>query len=78
MLVPAIVAVAVSGSLPAALIAAGVLIAIAGYLVGSRRIVIGGLAVLFAASALMLAGAYAAYREDPSDPRPCAEPGTCR
>jgi hypothetical protein len=38
----AIVAVAVPGSLPAALIAAGVLIAIVGYLAGARQIVIGG------------------------------------
>ena len=38
---------------------------------------IGGLAILFAASALMIAGGYAAYRDDPADPRPCAEPGTC-
>ncbi|MGI8729536.1 MAG: hypothetical protein ACR2LK_06025 [Solirubrobacteraceae bacterium] len=73
----AIGATTVPGGLVAALIAAGVLIALVGYLAGSRRVVIGGLAVLFAASALMIAGAYIAYRDDPSDPRPCAEPGTC-
>lgn len=73
-----IVATAVPGGLVAALISAGVLIAVAGYLAGSRRVVIGGLAVLFASTALMIVGAYAAYRDDPSDPRPCAEPGTCK
>ena len=29
------------------------------------------------ASALMIVGGYLAYRDDPVDPRPCAEPGTC-
>jgi high-affinity Fe2+/Pb2+ permease len=63
--------------LVAALIAAGVLVAIAGHLAGSRRVVVTGIAILFAASALMVVGGYLAYRDDPSDPRPCAEPGTC-
>ena len=61
----------------AALIALGVVVAIAGHLAGSRRIVIGGIALLFVASALMIVGGYLAYRDDPVDPRPCAEPGTC-
>jgi hypothetical protein len=61
----------------AALIAAGVLVAIAGHLAGSRRTVVIGLAILFAASALMIVGGYLAYRDDPVDPRPCAHPGTC-
>jgi high-affinity Fe2+/Pb2+ permease len=61
----------------AALIAAGVLVAIAGHLAGSRRTVVIGLAILFAASALMIVGGYLAYRDDPVDPRPCAQPGTC-
>jgi hypothetical protein len=61
----------------AALIAVGVLVAIAGHLTGSRRAVVTGLAILFVASALMIAGGYLAYRDDPADPRPCAQPGTC-
>jgi hypothetical protein len=68
---------AVSPGLVAALIGLGVIVALGGHLAGSRRVVIGGLAILFAASALMIAGGYAAYRDDPADPRPCAEPGTC-
>ncbi|MDX6681859.1 MAG: hypothetical protein QOG94_1898 [Solirubrobacteraceae bacterium] len=61
----------------AALVALGAIVAAAGHLAGSRRTVAGGLALLFAASALMIAGAYLAYRDDPVDPRPCAVPGTC-
>ena len=61
----------------AAFIAVGALVAIVGHLAGSRRTVVGGLVLLFAASALMIAGGYLAYRDDPVDPRPCAQPGTC-
>jgi len=68
---------AVPAGLVAALIALGVIVAVGGHLAGSRRTVVGGLAILFAASALMIAGGYLAYRDDPVDPRPCAEPGTC-
>jgi hypothetical protein len=38
---------------------------------------VAGLAILFVASALMIVGGYLAYRDDPGDPRPCAQPGTC-
>ena len=68
---------AVAPGLVAALLGLGALVALGGHLAGSRRTVIGGLAILFAASALMIAGGYLAYRDDPADPRPCAEPGTC-
>lgn len=61
----------------AALIAVGVLVAIAGHLAGSRRTVVTGLAILFVASALMIVGGYLAYRDDPVDRRPCAQPGAC-
>ena len=64
-------------SVVAASIALGVLVAIGGHLAGSRRIVIGGIAILFAASALMIAGGYLAYRDDPDDPRPCPQEGAC-
>ena len=63
-------------SLVAALIAAGALVAIGGQLAGSRRTIVTGLVLLFASSALMIAGGYLAYRDDPKDPRPCAQPGT--
>ena len=68
---------AVSPGFVAAVIGLGVLVALGGHLAGSRRTVVGGLAILFAASALMIVGGYLAYRDDPADPRPCAEPGTC-
>ncbi len=63
--------------LVAALIGAGALVAIGGHLAGSRRTIVTGIAILFAASALMIVGGYLAYRDDPVDPRPCAQPGTC-
>jgi high-affinity Fe2+/Pb2+ permease len=61
----------------AALVAVAVLVAIVGHLAGSRRTVVTGIAMLFAASVLMIVGGYLAYRDDPSDPRPCPQAGTC-
>ena len=66
-----------SSGLVVAVIGLGVLVAIAGHLAGARRIVVAGIAILFAGCLLMIAGAYVAYRDDPRDPRPCAEAGTC-
>jgi riboflavin transporter FmnP len=60
------------------LIALGVVIAIAGHLARSRPTVVAGIAMLFVATALLIAGAYAAYRHDPTDPRPCGAAGGCR
>ncbi len=70
-------ATAPSSGVVAALIGLGALVAIIGHLGGSRRTVVLGIAILFASTVLMIAGGYAAYRDDPRDPRPCAEPGTC-
>ena len=66
-----------SSGLVAALIGVGALVTLAGHLAGARRAVMAGIAILFVSSLLMIAGAYIAYRDDPRDPRPCAEPGTC-
>lgn len=74
---PVLGASAVPEGAVAALLAAGALIAIIGHLAGSRRTAIGGIAILFAASALMIVGGYLAFRDDPVDPRPCAELRTC-
>jgi hypothetical protein len=52
------------------LMAFGVIVAIVGHVVGDRRIVGLGLAVLFAATALMVLGAFSAYQGGESDPRP--------
>ncbi len=70
-------ATAPSSGLVAAVIVLGALVAITGHLAGSRRIVVTGIAILFAGSILMIVGGYLAYRDDPRDPRPCAEAGTC-
>jgi sulfite exporter TauE/SafE len=61
----------------AALIAVGVLVGLTGHLAGSRRAVVAGIAILFVATLLMIAGAYIAYRDDPTDPRRCDAPGGC-
>ena len=55
----------------------GFVVGTAGHLAGSRRTVVVGLAILFVASALLLAGGYLAFQEDPVDPRPCDAPGGC-
>jgi len=77
--VPALVlaATALSSGTVAAVIGLGAVVALAGHLAGSRRIVVTGIAILLAGSVLMIAGGYRAYRDDPADPRPCAEAGTC-
>jgi hypothetical protein len=61
----------------ALLIGFGVLVAIMGHLAGSRRTVAVGIAILFVATALLIAGAYVSYRDDPVDPRQCDAPGGC-
>jgi len=61
----------------AGLIAFGVIVGLVGHLAGSRKTVVVGLAILFAATALMIAGAYLAYEDDPEDPRPCDAPAGC-
>lgn len=71
-------ATAPSSGVVAALIGLGAIVALVGHLGGSRRIVVTGIAILFAGSVLMIVGGYAAYRDDPRDPRPCAEAGTCQ
>lgn len=61
----------------ALLICLGVLVGIAGHLAGSRRTVVAGLAILFVATALLLAGSYLSFQDEPADPRPCDAPGGC-
>jgi hypothetical protein len=61
----------------ALLIGFGVIVGIAGHLAGSRRTVAVGIAILFAATALLLLGGYLAFQDDPGDPRPCDAPGSC-
>lgn len=74
---PALAASALPSGFVAACIVLGVAVAILGHLAGSRRVAAGGIAILFAATALMIAGAYLAYRDDPNDPRPCPPQATC-
>jgi hypothetical protein len=73
----ALAASAVPAGPVAALVALGAVVALGGHLAGSRRTVVAGLSILFAASALMIVGGYLAYRDDPGDPRPCALPEAC-
>ena len=48
----------------------GVVIALVGHMAKSYRVVAVGLAILFIATALMVVVGFAAYNQDPSDPRP--------
>jgi hypothetical protein len=59
------------------LIGLGVVVGIAGHLAGSRRTVVAGIAILFVATALLIAGAYLSYSGDAADPRQCDAPGGC-
>ena len=59
------------------LIGFGVVVAIVGHLAGSRRTVAVGIAILFVATALLIAGAYLSYSDDAVDPRRCDAPGGC-
>jgi hypothetical protein len=47
----------------------GVLIAIAGHVTKSKGTVATGLAILFLATAGMVVGGFAAFQDDPGDPR---------
>ena len=57
-----------------AVMAFGVLLAIAGHLYGSRTVVATGIAILFLATAAMVVGGFVAYEGDEPDPRPAEEP----
>jgi hypothetical protein len=62
----------------AALMGVGVAVGITGHLAGSRRLAAAGIAILFVATALLLAGAYLSYRDGGGDPRPaCPDPVGC-
>jgi hypothetical protein len=67
------VAVLAASNIPAApvlgLMAIGVVVAIVGHAVRSRSTVATGLAILFLATAAMVAGGFAAFHQDSSDPR---------
>jgi ABC-type uncharacterized transport system permease subunit len=59
-----------------AVMAFGVLLAIAGHLYGSKSVVATGLAILFLATAAMVVGGYVAYQGEETDPRPSEEPSS--
>ena len=61
----------------ALLIGFGVLVAMVGHLAGSRRTVAVGIAILFVATALLIAAAFVSYSDDAVDPRRCDAPGGC-
>ena len=57
-----------------ALMAFAVLVTMVGHVVKARFIVVLGLMLLFLSTAAMLVGGYAAYQDDPSDPRRPSDP----
>ncbi len=58
-----------------AIMALGVLVALAGHVARSRFVVAVGVGLIFLATAMMLVGAFLDYRGDGSDPRPRDAPG---
>lgn len=58
-----------------AVMALGVIIALGGHATKSRAVVATGLAILFLGTAGMIVAGYAAYHQDPNDPRPCTVAG---
>ncbi len=58
-----------------AIMALGVLVALAGHVARSRFVVAVGVGLIFLATAVMLVGAFLDYQGDGSDPRPRDAPG---
>jgi hypothetical protein len=56
------------------LMALGILVAIAGHVIGNLRVVGLGVALVFLATALMILGGFAAYEGGEQDPRPADDP----
>jgi hypothetical protein len=54
-----------------ALMAVGAVVAVLGHGARSRSVVALGLTLLFLATAAMVVVGFAAYQQDPNDPRPC-------
>ena len=54
----------------------GVVIALVGHISKSYKVVAVGLAILFIATALMVLVGFAAYNQDPGDPRPQENPAS--
>jgi hypothetical protein len=69
-----LVAASLSAAPVVALMAVGVLVALAGHALRIRPLVAVGLVVLFAATAAMIVGGAVSYSSDPGDPRPAGAP----
>jgi hypothetical protein len=76
------VALLAASNIPAApifaLMAIGVIVAIAGHATRSRGTVVTGLAILFLATAGMMVGGFAAFQGGENDPRPGCPNNDCR
>ena len=72
---PCSVAVIAAATIPAApvlaLMAVGAVVAVLGHGARSRTVVAIGLTLLFLATAAMVVVGFAAYQQNPNDPRPC-------
>jgi hypothetical protein len=70
-----------SSSIPAAPVIAamlaGVVVATMGHAARNQRVVGVGLAILFLATAAMIVVGFAAFDQNPNDPRPCAIREAC-
>jgi len=76
--VPILAASDLSATPVVVLLVLGVIVGVGGHLAGSRKVAATGIAILFVATALMIVGGYAAYRDGAGDPRPkCDDPVGC-
>ncbi len=75
VLVPTIAASGLPAAPVLGLMAIGVLVAMGGHIARSRRWAATGIALLFLATLAMMVGAFVAYEDDSSDPRPRQAPG---
>lgn len=61
-----------------AVMAFGVVMAVVGHAAKNTKVAALGIAILFLATAAMMVAGVTAFDDDPSDPRPCALPATCK
>jgi hypothetical protein len=76
--VPPLVVSSISAAPVVGLMALGVMIALVGHVIRSRGTVACGLAILFLATAGMMAGGFAAFHGGDTDPRPGCPNDDCR
>jgi hypothetical protein len=80
--VPSLLHLLAASDIPAAPVVAvmafGVVMAVFGHAARNQKVAGIGIAILFLATAAMVVAGVTAFDQDPSDPRPCALPASCK